>query len=251
VPRHSEIGASSTYRWKACPGSVHKTRGLPQEESRYALQGTVAHDKAAVCLAENRSPREFLGQQEGFIKVDAEMVRSIETYVDLCRHYMDVCDEYWIERSVTLEALDPPAPMFGTLDFGALSRRRRELHIVDFKYGHRWVPAKNNDQALYYALGLALAIEKPISRVYMTIVQPRFANADPIRTWVVDAEELVEFSFKLLTWAQAALKPDAPTIAGEHCLFCGAKGSCLAYQNARSDAAYHQFALADARAAGA
>jgi uncharacterized protein DUF2800 len=252
VPRHSEIGASGAHRWMACPGSVRMTRGLPQEESRYALEGTVAHAKSYVCLTEGREASAFLGEQEGFVRVTPEMVRSIELYVDLCRHYMDVCDEYWIERPFTLATLDPPADMFGTTDFAALSRRRRELHILDFKYGRgQWVPARNNVQLLYYALGAVCAIDEPISRVYLTVVQPRFANADPIRTWVVDAPELAEFSFELITRARAALEQNAPTIAGEHCKFCGAKGSCLSYQNARSDAAYHAFDLADARAAGA
>jgi Protein of unknown function (DUF2800) len=252
VPRHSEIGASSAHRWMKCPGSVRMASGLPQEESRHALEGTLAHTRAYQCLTTGCSPREFLGQREGFLTVTEEMVRSIEIYVDLCRFYMDACDEHWIEQPFTLAKLDPPSDMFGTVDFAALSRKRRELHVLDFKHGRgQWVAAKGNPQPLYYALGAACAIDEPISRVYLTIVQPRFANADPIRTAVVDAAELAEFSFELMARARAALEPGAPTVAGEWCKFCGAKGSCLSFQNARSEAAYHAFELADARAAGA
>jgi Protein of unknown function (DUF2800) len=166
MPLHSELGASGAHKWMKCPGSVRMTRGLPQAESRHAPEGDVAHAKACVCLTTGRSPREFLGEQEGFIRVTPEMVRSIELYVELCRFYMDVCDQYWIEQPFTLAALNPPADMFGTTDFAAFSRKRRELFVIDFKYGRgQWVPAKGNVQHLYYALGVACAIAEPVSRV--------------------------------------------------------------------------------------
>ncbi len=249
---HSELSASGAHIWMPCPGNLRMTRGLPQEESRHALEGTLAHDRAYQCLTTGCSPHEFLGQREGFLQVTEEMVRSIELYVELCRFYMDVCDQYWIEQHFSLAKLGAPTDMFGTTDFCAYSRKRRELFVADFKYGRgQWVSAKNNVQLLYYALGAACAIDEPISRINMTVIQPRFAGGDPIRTAVVDATELAEFSFELMARARAALEPDAPTIAGGHCKFCRAKGSCLSYQNARNEAAYHAFDLADARAAGA
>ena len=62
MPLHSELGASGAHKWMRWPGSVRMTRGLPQAESRHALEGDVAHAKACVCLTTGRSPREFLGE---------------------------------------------------------------------------------------------------------------------------------------------------------------------------------------------
>ena len=120
--------------------------------------------------------------------------------------------------------LDPPVPMFGTADFFSYSKRRRELHLVDFKYGKGvWVAARNNPQLMYYALGAALLIEHPVSKISMTVVQPRFAKGDPVRTATVDAVELAEWSIELIARAHATQQPNAPTVAGEHCKFCPAK----------------------------
>ncbi len=245
--RHSELGASGAARWMACPGSVRMTRGVTQEESRYTAEGTLAHAIAQQCLIEDREARDFLGQlsEDGF-EITPEMVHGVQLYVDICRHKMDACDAYWVEQPFTLIRCDPPAPMFGTTDFAALSRRRRELYI-DFKYGKgTWVPAKRNAQLEYYALGAVCAINEPVSRISMTIVQPRFSNADPVRTWSIDAVELAEFSIDLMTRARAALEHDAPTLAGQWCKFCVAKNSCLAFQNAKATAAYDEFRLTDA-----
>lgn len=133
--------------------------------------------------------------------------------------------------------------MFGTADFVAYSRERREIHIVDLKYGKGvWVAARNNSQLLYYALGAALTVDGPVSEIVMTIVQPR-TKGDVERTATIDAVELVEWSFKLLEAAAATQAPNAPQVAGEHCKFCPAKGTCLAYQNQSYAAAYHQFGI--------
>lgn len=141
--------------------------------------------------------------------------------------------------------------MFGTADFVSCSKRRRELNLVDFKYGKGvWVPARNNHQLMYYALNAALLIEHPVSKISMTVVQPRFAKGDPVRTATVDAVELVEWSIELLARAHATQRHDAPTVAGEHCKFCPAKTSCLTHQTWKSNAAYHEFSLADVNVAG-
>jgi Protein of unknown function (DUF2800) len=257
VQRHSELGASAAARWMNCPGSVRMVRGVPQQDSRYAAEGMLAHTVAQQCLTRDCNAGAFLGfRSEDGLQVTPEMVRGVQLYVDVCRHKMDACDLHWVEQPFTLARCDPPTDMFGTTDFAALSRRRRELHIVDLKYGRgTWVPAKNSPQLRYYALGAACTIDEPVSRVSMTVVQPRFSNADPIRTWSIDAVELAEFSFELMARARAALEPDAPTIAGEWCKFCPAKNSCLAFQNVKSSATYHEFRLteadvADASAAG-
>ncbi|MCA9333335.1 DUF2800 domain-containing protein, partial [Candidatus Saccharibacteria bacterium] len=50
--QHSKLGASSAYRWTACPGSVALCEQAPEQESSiYAQKGTEAHEWAEkLCL---------------------------------------------------------------------------------------------------------------------------------------------------------------------------------------------------------
>ena len=249
---HSELSASGAARWMNCPGAVRMSRGVAQHESVYAAEGTAAHEVANLCLAEVRDAKSFLGQKFGDHQVTPAMAASVQTYIEYCREKIDACDQYWLEHAFTLAKLNPKAQMFGTADFASYSKRRRELSVVDLKFGRgTWVSAKRNVQMLYYALGVTLSIDEPVSRVSMTIVQPRFNSGDPIRSWSIDAIELAEFSFELMAAAHAALEPDAPTRAGTWCRFCPAQNSCLSFQNMKANAAYHEFKLTDVDDAGA
>jgi hypothetical protein len=226
--QHCDHGGSIADRYMKCPGSIRLCRGVAARESVYAAEGTSAHEIAQQCL------------ETGTTTDDPELA----LYVGHCLNLMDLADNFWIEQPVTLEYLGAPVPMWGTLDFAAHIAKRHELHIVDLKYGKGvWVNAKNNTQLKYYALGAIALVNAPIAKVVTTIIQPRFHNADPIRSAVLDVIELAEFSIELMAAATATLKPDAPTIAGSHCKFCPAQTACLAYQNLRQQKAYHEFQL--------
>jgi hypothetical protein len=137
-----------------------------------------------------------------------------------------------------------PRRYVGTLDFAAYIAKRCELHIVDLKYGKGvWVNAKGNTQLKFYALGAIALVDAPVAKVVTTIIQPRFHNADPIRSAVLDSIELAEFSIELMAAAKKTLAPGAPAIAGSHCKFCPAQTACLAHQNYRNQKAYHEFQL--------
>ena len=43
--KHSKLGASASDRWMNCPGSIRASEGVPNAESAYALEGTVAHER--------------------------------------------------------------------------------------------------------------------------------------------------------------------------------------------------------------
>lgn len=243
--QHSELGASNASRWMNCPGSVHATRGVPSTDSVYAAEGTAAHTLAQLCLTEGHDADHYIGRMLGTFEVTPVMAGFVEVYVDTCRRLMDACDIHHIEQTCSLELVDPPTAMYGTADFIACSTRRRELHVVDLKYGKgQWVPARDNPQ-LYYALGAVLTVGQPISRVTVTIVQPR-TKGDVVRSATLDAIELAEWSFSLLDHARAALAPGAPVVAGDWCKFCPVRNSCVAHQDLKGGAAYHEFSFADA-----
>jgi hypothetical protein len=221
-------GGSIADRWMRCPGSVRLCRSVAARESVYASEGTHAHEEAQRCFETHCHTN------------DPELA----LYVDHCRNLMELADRYWIEQPVSLESFNAPAPMWGTLDFAAYISRRRELHIVDLKYDKGvWVNAKGNTQLEFYTLGAIALVNAFVVKVLTTIIQPRFQNADPIRSAVLDPVELAEFSIELMAAAKKTLEPDAPAVTGSHCKFCPAQTACLAYQNLRQQKAYHEFKL--------
>ena len=58
---HSKLGASGAKRWLTCPGSVALSEGMPNKSSKYAIEGTAAHQLAEECLLSGGSPYDFLG----------------------------------------------------------------------------------------------------------------------------------------------------------------------------------------------
>ena len=246
---HSVLSASSASRWMHCVGSVRLTQDLPQADSIYAEEGSGAHMLAEHCLRQNRDARHYVGMAFGALEVTAEVVEHVQVYLDTCTRLRDACDLTFIEHRFSLDKLDPPVPMFGTSDFVGYSTKRRELSCIDLKYGKGvWVSARDNAQLYYYALGASFAIDRPVSKVSMTVVQPR-TRGDTVRTTTIDAITLAEWSFELMHRARLTQEPDAPFLAGEWCRFCPARASCATHRIWKAEQAAREFAIADLREA--
>ena len=64
---HSEVGASSASRWMTCPASVKASRGIENKSSKYAAEGTCAHELADYCLTNDLEAIHGIGLEfEGF-----------------------------------------------------------------------------------------------------------------------------------------------------------------------------------------
>ena len=107
---HSELAASTSHRWMACPGSVIASRGVPTPETVYAAEGTTAHEVASTCLVEGSDADQFAGQELEGIRVTPAMVTAVQIYLDVCRRLMDSSDIHLIEHAFDLAALHPPVP---------------------------------------------------------------------------------------------------------------------------------------------
>jgi hypothetical protein len=241
---HADAGPSAAKMWMACPASVTLTRGMSRPSSKYALEGSVAHNVCEILLRNEPVPDiiELEGEQ---FQVDEEMLDCAERYarfIDILRQDADFSS---VEKRVSLDWLLIPAKVseriFGTADFIAYCRSTRTLYIVDFKYGRGVVvEAENNPQPRIYALGalgLPELADVKIDWVRTVIVQPR-AGVDAVRYEDLTKEEL-------LSWAEEKFIPAARRVgdgdttenAGEHCRWCVRAGSCAAlYQIATSSA---------------
>jgi hypothetical protein len=113
------------------------------------------------------------------------------------------------------------------------------LEIVDYKDGMGVVSAEDNPQLEQYAmgklaecrLGWNVPEQYPWKEVRMTIIQPKLAlkGMEPITTWTVPVEYLLDRLSVLSAQARATDDPNAPLVPGEsQCKFCRAKGSCAA-----------------------
>src|SRR3954449_5633680 len=104
---HSALSASGASRWINCPGSVRMTSGLPGVESKYASEGTGAHELAQAALLADRDADAYLGQVFSDVTVTPEMARDVQPYIDTCRTAIDGCAFYKSEQQFTLEKLSP------------------------------------------------------------------------------------------------------------------------------------------------
>src|SRR5205085_6401051 len=115
-----------------------------------------------------------------------------------------------VEEPVSLEGLwypnAPPEPLYGTVDFGALSKALTTVIVLDFKYG-KGVPVSpvNNPQLMFYALGVYLRLQATLSKdileqivyVKMGIYAPRQGDTEP-RWWTVDLVDLLDWGYDVL-----------------------------------------------------
>lgn len=243
---HAQLGASSAYRWWACPGSINLINqlGVEDEPTIYAREGTAAHELAHLCLIKGQDAIEYIDREiDGFL-VDDEMATAVQVYLDKCREYSSNPEwECLTEKKFSLKVLNPPAPMFGTADFVAINKRTGEIVVIDLKYGKGIVvEAKGNPQLKYYALGVICALnnEVLIRKIIAFIVQPR-ATGNPIKSDEYTPEDLVTWGRELLDHARATIPVDAPRAAGIHCRFCGASGRCEAQAEAAFASAQVEF----------
>lgn len=249
---HAKLSPSSSKRWMTCPGSIRlidkvKVKDTP---SKYAAEGTVAHEICETCLVEGKSPREFLGlkmEADGFtFTVSQDMVEACNVYVDYIRDQIrspkDECNidiECQVEVRCSLKEIGIPGLDGGTSDCVLIDRDNAHIEIVDYKHGAGVaVEADNNTQAMQYGLGALLLLDRKgeyISDwdVTLTIVQPRAFHKDGSRrSWRISANALLAWKNEILIpAAKETQKEDAKVVASdEGCMFCPVKDCAVRYQ---------------------
>lgn len=229
---HSRLGPSGASRWMACPGSVRLEEYFPDTSSEAADEGTAAHELAEILL--QRLVGAF--EPEKLAKFVAEnrfysqgMRDHVEDYVTVVEQRLKAVYEHTEDPVILFEKrlhyTDWVPDGFGTGDVVIVADRT--LEVIDLKYG-KGVPvsAGRNPQGRLYGLGAwnEYGFLYDVERIRVTIVQPRL---DSITTEEITVAELLEWAETELRPAAAeALKPDAPTRAGTHCRFCGARAVC-------------------------
>lgn len=237
---HSPVGASSMYRVIACAGSVNMSRGVEDDESDFAKEGTAAHAVGECCLKNDWEPWEYIGLPVEGQMVTTEMANAVAYYVNTIKEWFPerTPDNSWVERRFHCPTIHPL--FFGTSDFAYAYLRMRRLHVVDYKHGAGIVvEAENNPQGMYYACGILEELElwDDIDEVVIHIVQPRGWHIDgQHRTWRVSTDALVEWLEDVCVPAMKRALVSRDTVAGEHCRFCPARSrQCPALMEAMAE----------------
>lgn len=258
---HATLGASSAYRWMACPGSVLLSEGMPNASSEYAQQGTAAHECLEFCLSNGHDAAELIGRffgraaeyPDGF-EVDEDMAEAVQTAVDWVRQALEPGDVLFLERRFDLTPLAASRPllaeadvaMFGTCDILIWKPALKWLYVADYKHGKGIsVEVRGNKQLRYYALGaLETLRDEGVAPEYVDlyIIQPRAFHKDgPIRTERMDVLDLVDWSADLLLAAEQTVAENPPLNAGDHCTFCLAAGVCTTLRDTSRALACSEF----------
>lgn len=235
---HSVYGPSGAARWLNCPGSIKAEAGIPDTESKYAAEGTCAHELAELCLVRNEEAKTWIGRRPPTTTewvVTQEMADYVQEYLDYIMA-LEGSQEY--EQEVNYEWWVPGG--FGTAD--AIVTNGDTLYVIDFKYG-KGVPvhAGNNSQGMLYALG-ALAERDSFQlfeKVAIVIHQPRIEH---VSVWETTPDALYEFGEYAKQQALLTKDPNAKRIPGEtQCRWCKAKAVCPALMHKAEHALMLQF----------
>jgi Protein of unknown function (DUF2800) len=244
---HCEFAPSAFERIAACPATVQRSRGMPDEPSKWAAEGTFAHTVAAEELARALGwEGDYSSRGFNRPEVDDELRAAVELYVDTVIGVVDRYNDFvWVEQRIDLAPFNPPAPLWGTSDAAIFKPATGHLIIPDFKYG-KGIPVevRNNLQLRIYAGGVIAGLKGKgkIKRVDLIIVQPRARHAEgPVRMETTTADEIVMELAEIFGAMIRALQPNAPAYPGDHCRWCPAAPTCPEYRQAALSVAQDRF----------
>lgn len=238
---HSIFSASAAERWSACPGSIAMSRGRGDRRSEAAFEGTLGHTLTEQCLIDgtdpiDKEPRVFFENEWHDVKDD--LLVAAQTCVDYVR---SLGKPFVLENRVNYAALLglDTDEAFGTLDVMAVDSNT--LHIIDHKFGRRWVDPVKNKQLTLYAAAVVYGLEaagEVVDQIVLHISQPRLFEIP--QTFTYSRDELMEEVAGLRRAAQRAVEAtmsftkkedikwqDAYLVPGEaQCMYCRAAWDC-------------------------
>ena len=239
---HAILSASGAEKWINCPPSARLEENMPDTESAYSREGTLAHELAECSLQCNPNIRVKGDGWKVWHEKHLDLVRPLtdeqfkgfkhplEDYTGmvesklLAARIKDKSAALIIEKKLDFSRWVPEG--FGTGDVLIISNGL--LEVIDLKFG-KGVPvsSENNSQMRLYALGAIAAYGDlyDIEKVRMTISQPRISKEPS--TSEMSVQELLE-------WGETVAKPKALLAwegkgeiqSGKHCRWCKAGAQC-------------------------
>jgi hypothetical protein len=248
---HALLAPSSAKRWMTCTPSARLEATMPEKDTIFTREGTIAHAMAEKALRFYLM-EDFTQIEDGatFLtccpEIIAEEIRACEdegldwkemaeiVLDNYCRpvyeaylgaKLQDPDAELLIEARLKLQEFIPEG--FGSSD--AVLIYGDTLEVFDLKYGKGVkVEAENNAQMMCYALGAYCGPGEfyDIKNIRMTIIQPRLHHES---SWAMSADDLIKWANNCLKpAAQLAFRGEGEQVPGEHCRFCKVAAKCKA-----------------------
>ena len=226
LKKHAVLSASASSRWLHCPPSLRAAEHVVSMPSKYADEGTLAHELCAHTLEKKwgmkcdplpRAETEYTEEMKEAAVCYAAFVSEQAGSEDEC----DILIETRIDYSKAIGVPDS----FGTADCILLGHDGI-ARIIDFKYGYKRVEVEKNTQLMLYAAGVMEEFGKRygIKEFRLSIFQPRISN---VHTWTISAGKLMSVCEKAFRpAAQLAVKGEGEFRAGEWCRFCPVRAIC-------------------------
>ena len=248
---HALLAPSSAKRWMTCTPSARLEATIPNKDTAYTREGTIAHAMAESILRNliQSEPKTFPEAGlyfETWGTEIAEFCRTCElegldwremaetVYENYCRlvyeAYLGAKLEdpeavLLVEAKLKLSEFIPEG--FGSSD--AVLIYGDTMEVFDLKYGKGVkVSAEENAQMMCYALGAYLGPGElyDLNKVRMTIIQPRLRHES---SWSLHVLDLLQWAeFELRPAAKLAFEGKGEQTPGEHCRFCRCAAQCQA-----------------------
>lgn len=246
---HAKLAASASKKWIACTISTHYESQFPDEGSKFADEGTFAHEvfeakilaylgrlvpKLTPALAAQYDSAELRDAVDAAVEVAIERIEAARAR---CADPIIL-----VERRLDFSQWVPEG--FGTGDLVIITDDLVE--VLDYKHGKGvTVEAEKNSQMRLYGLGAYAELSHlyDIKRIRMTILQPRKNNFDSEELTI---EELLDWADKVVVpAARMAWEGQGEPVPGSHCTegFCRARFQCAARAHQSLELAKAEFAL--------
>lgn len=243
--KHSLLPPSGAYRWMNCSGSVLLPEDEIEKDTTAADEGSLAHKiaelKMTASIWNNQNEQELSECRKNEL-YKPEMDDYVTSYINFIESQN--INERYVEQKVSLEKYI--SGLYGICDCILMNASKRELHIIDLKYGFGKVSAKDNPQLRIYAMGAAEIFMQKYPEfidqdftIKTTIFQPRAKNTN---------SETIRYK-DLKRWFNQFIKPAAKKIlnqqvernSGEWCRYCTRQIRCDKYNESLTKIAVIDF----------
>ena len=232
---HAMLSPSAADRWLNCNQSVALTAHIEDKTSIYAEEGTLAHEMCEAKL------RERVGiWTKAKASSALKKIRENKLYDSSMEEHTDNYVDYVVEKFNQIKANTPDATISieervhfteyvpkGSGSCDCVIIGDGALTVIDFKYGQGVrVDAKENPQAMLYAIGAILSNEiyYDVDKVKICIHQPRVNNISEWDTTVLELKAWAQYYVK--PRAQLAWEGKGSVEPGDWCKFCKISGTC-------------------------